>query len=355
MTELGKVPALPVGIGPRVSVIIPACNEARTIEPALASVLALDYENLEIIVVNDRSTDDTGAVLARLGQRHPRLQILTVTKLPDGWLGKSHALQFGAGQASGDYLLFTDADIVMEKSVLARAMHHLLANRLDHLCMIFKNTAPGGLLNAMMLELGGGLLLLFKPWKAKDPRSRFFMGVGAFNLVRAAAYREIGGHRAVAMHPIDDVMLGKALKNRGFRQECLLGHGFVSVPWYATVRELIAGLMKNTFAAYQYRLSLVALGVFFLFLLGVLPVWALFFSSGTTRMLFAAAIGFRLLSFVHGFSRIGMPPWNAGFALLTPYLNIYIAIKAAYTTIRNKGITWRGTHYPLDRLKGDML
>lgn len=336
---------------PRVSVIIPACNEADSIEPALQSVLELDYANLEIIVVNDRSTDNTDAVLERMKNRYPNIILHNISELPKGWMGKSHALHSGAEQAHGDYFLFTDADIIMEKTTLSRAMHHMLDNNLDHMSMFFGSITQGGLLNALIMETGGSLMLLFKPWKAKDKKSKKYMGVGSFNLVKASAYKAIEGHSALAMHPIDDIMLGKVLKQRGFSQDCLFGQDFVQVKWYATVREFINGVMKNTFAVYQFKVMNVLLGILFILMFHVMPFWAFFFTSGITRALFGAVVVVRILSFVNAFLEAKIPPWYSVWSLVTPYINIYILAKATITTILNKGITWRGTYYPLDELK----
>ena len=351
MTRLDQVKPHGGQNPPKVSIVVPACNEAATIEPALLTMQALDYADLEIIAVNDRSTDATGEVLARLEETYSRLRVYTVTSLPDGWLGKNHALQLGAEQAGGDYLLFTDADIIMEKTALSRAMHHVLSEGLDHLCVFFDNQADGGLLNALFVDIGGGLLHLFKPWLAKDPKSKRFMGVGAFNLVKASSYREIQGHRTIAMHPIDDVMLGKVLKRSGFRQDCLLSHGLISVKWYATVRGLIDGLMKNSFAACDYRLSRVAAGVLALFLLNILPLWALVLTNGLTAALFGASVCVRILSFADGCRRAGLNPLFSFWSIATPYLAIYVLVKATWTTLRKNGIEWRGTFYPLQKLK----
>jgi glycosyltransferase involved in cell wall biosynthesis len=355
MTQIGEVPELPDQADPRVSIIIPACNEAETIEPALGSLLALNYENLEIIAVDDRSVDATGQILERMAREHQTLRVHRIEELPAGWLGKNHALQFGADRATGEYLLFTDADVSLESSTLSRALHHVSGNNLDHLAIFFENVGGSGLLNALFLEVGGGLLWLFKPWLANKPKSKRFMGVGAFNLLKTASYRAVGGHRPIAMHPIDDLMLGKLLKRAGFRQDCLLGHGFVSVPWYGTVPEFINGLMKNTFALYRYRLGSVAAGVGAIFLLGVLPLWGVLLAQGAARIFFGTALAVRILSFAQGFRQLGRSPWNAGWSLLTPYLNIYITVMAAARTLRHGGIDWRGTHYPLRQLKQYVL
>ncbi|MGM0681545.1 MAG: glycosyltransferase [Thermodesulfobacteriota bacterium] len=354
MTRTRNVPLPEKDLTPSVSVIIPACNEEESISSALESVLGLEYSGLEVIVVNDRSTDRTGKVLEEIRHRYPGLQVYTITDLPPGWLGKSHALQYGADRSHGEYLLFTDADIIMEKSTLARAVHWMLENRLDHLCMFFDSTVRGGLLNALLMEIGGGLLLFFRPWKARDPESRHFMGVGAFNLIKAETYRSIGGHRPIAMHPIDDVMLGRAVKEKGYAQDCLLGDGFIRVNWYSTVGELIRGLMKNVFAAYDFRVSRVLVSIILILFLNVLPVWGALFSSGFASGLFLAAVLVRLLSFARGFLDQGLPPWYAPWALVTPYVHIYIITRATVTTLYNRGITWRGTYYPLAGLKASL-
>lgn len=354
MTALDDIPPLQQENVPKVSVIIPACNEAATIEPALKSILALDYADLEVIAINDRSADRTGAVLNEIQKQYPGLQIHDISRLPEGWMGKNHALQYGAERARGEYLLFTDADIIMEKSCLARAMRHMLENGLDHMSMFFKSIAPGGLLNALILDAGGGLMLMLKPWKAKDPNSQRYMGVGAFNLVKSDVYKAIDGHRTIAMHPIDDVILGKVIKHSGFSQDCLLGHNFVQVKWYGTVRELINGLMKNAFAFYNYKLAYVLLGVMIVVMMNILPFPVFFFTSGIIRGLFGAAVIARLLSFAYGFSKTGINPWYFVWSLVTSYIYIYIVIKAAVTTIKNRGIIWRGTYYSLDELKANL-
>ncbi len=351
MTNLKDVPPIQQTDPPSVSIIIPACNEASSIKPALQSIIELDYANLEIIVVNDRSTDHTAAVLQGMQNKYPNLILHNITELPKGWIGKSYALYSGTEQAQGDYFLFTDADIMMEKTTLARAMSHVIDNNIDHMSILFGSTAEGGLLNTLILEVGGCLMLLFKPWKAKDKSSSKYMGVGAFNLVKSSAYEEIGGHSAFAMHPIDDIMLAKVLKQRGFTQDVLLGQGFVQVKWYTSVREFINGLMKNTFALYQFRVMKVLLSVLLILMFNVLPLWACYFTSGITRVLFGTAVAIRVLSFVIVFLKSNMSPWYSLWSLVTPYINIYIIARATITTILNNGISWRGTHYSLDELK----
>jgi len=342
---------LPQQEQPEVSIIVPACNEQNTIEPALRSMLSLEYKHLEIIVINDRSTDHTGEVLRKIQKDYPELQIIEITELPKGWLGKNHALHQGAMVAKGEYFLFTDADILFARSTLSRAMSLMVNEQKDHLVLIFKNIAKGWLLNAMMLDAAGGLFFLFKPWKVSDPKSKHFIGAGAFNLVKKSVYQEIGGHDLIKMHPIDDVMLGKIIKKKGYRQECLSGYDFLQVHWYESPHKMINGLMKNIFALYNFRVTYALTAVLIICVMTILPVWGAFFSTGLAQLFFALSALIRLASCTYGALYSGTTLGTVPFSLLTPYINIYIIIRGMLITLANKGIDWRGTHYPLDRLK----
>ncbi|GAB4336157.1 MAG: hydroxychlorobactene glucosyltransferase CruC [Desulfobulbaceae bacterium] len=351
MRDLGDIQPLATTGRPLVSVIVPACNEEQTIEPALRTLLAQDYQPLEIIVVNDRSTDRTGAVVRRLQREYPALRLIEITELPEGWLGKNHALDRGAREARGDFLLFTDADIHFERTTISRAMTLMTGEGLDHLALIFRNVARGLLLNAMMVDAGGGLFFLFKPWKVGDPRSRHFIGVGAFNLVRKSVYRAIGGHESLRMHPIDDIMLGKRIKQRGFRQDCLSGYDFLTVHWYDSPAAMIRGLMKNIFALYGFRVSYALAAVAMICFMTVSPVWGAVLARGPAQACFLLTVLVRLASFSYGSLLIRTTLLTLPFSFLTPYVNIYIILRGMITTLVNRGIEWRGTRYPLDRLR----
>jgi len=231
----------------RVSVIVAARDEEKKIREALGSLLKQDYGNLEFIVVNDRSSDRTGAIVAEMAAADPRLRAVNITELQAGWLGKNYALYRGAEAASGGLLLFTDADVVMDPSTMARAVGYLEMHGLDHLAAMPAVKLPSLPLRLFCSTFGIFFSGYLRPWKAKDPRSRAFIGIGAFNLVTAEAYQAAGTHRAIAMRPDDDVKLGKILKKAGFRQEMVLGMGLLSVEWYSSLRELIEGLRKNFF------------------------------------------------------------------------------------------------------------
>jgi glycosyltransferase involved in cell wall biosynthesis len=358
----------PAEAGPSLSVIAAARDEARGIEAAVTSFLHLDYPALELIIVNDRSTDETGAILRRLstvrrtasanapavttGEPSPRLKIVDIAELPDGWLGKNYALDLGAGTAAGDLLLFTDADIVFEPSALRRAVTFMEEEKIDHLAVIPDIVVPGLALNAFVAAFGVFFSMYARPWKVRDPRSRAHIGVGAFNLIRARAYRAIGGHRPIAMRPDDDMKLGKLVKKHGFRQDVAIGRDMITVEWYGSVGELIDGLMKNAFAGVDYSLAKVAGSSAALFLMNVWPFVALFLTSGATRALNAASVVLIVLIFwiVNG-TRVAYVLAFPAAALLF----IYIMWRSALIAVLRGTITWRGTAYPLSQMRANRV
>jgi glycosyltransferase involved in cell wall biosynthesis len=352
--RLAELPPLS-GPLPRVSIVIPARNEERNVEEALRSVLALDYGNLEIDVVDDRSTDRTGEILDRMAAEDPRVRVVHVKELPPGWLGKNHALALGAAKATGDYLLFTDADVVMEPSALRRAVGAMAAGGLDHLTVAPEIERP-----SLLFEMFIGVFSLFfslyvKPWKATDPKSPKAVGIGAFNLVRASAYRAAGGHAPIAMRPDDDLKLGKLLKKKGFRQELVFGLGMLRVEWYASVRELVQGLMKNAFPGVDYRLSVVIFSTVAQLIASVWPFLAIFLTLGIVRWLNLGSVLVLLGLCWLNAPLAGVRRWHGvGYPIAT-LLFLFILWRSTLTILRHQGIDWRGTHYPLAELKANRV
>jgi glycosyltransferase involved in cell wall biosynthesis len=340
---------------PRVSVIAPARNEETKIEEALRSLLGQDYPNLEVFVVDDRSTDRTGAILDRLQRSEAGLRVVHLKDLPPGWLGKNYALYVGSQQAGGDLLLFTDADIVMDPTTVSRAVAFLLDNRLDHLTL-----APQMIMPSVSLDLFvGGFSVFFsifaRPWKAKDPKSRAHIGIGAFNLVRAEVYRAVGTHQAIAMRPDDDLKLGKLIKKHGYRQDIVAGRGLVQVRWYASFGEMIDGLMKNAFSALEYSVLAVILSSAAQLVLSVWPFVAVFVTSGWTRILNLVIVLIILWLCWEAARFTGARRWFGVAFPLATLLFVYIVWRSMLVTLATGGITWRGTHYPLSALRANKV
>jgi glycosyltransferase involved in cell wall biosynthesis len=355
LARLADVPPFTGSPVPKVSVIIAARNEARKIEQGLQSVLAQDYPNIEFIVIDDRSTDETGAILDRMAGNDTRLQVVHITHLPAGWLGKNHAQYFAAGGARGELILFTDADVVMERSVISRAVGFLIHNGIDHLAVAPQLQMPGVLLNM----LGGTFALFFglyaKPWKARDPKSPRHIGIGGFNLIRADVYRAVGGHQAIAMRPDDDMKLGKLIKKRGFRQEMVIGDGLITVEWYSSIGELVRGLEKNSYASAEYNLLVVILSSIAQLLVYIWPLVALVMTHGATWWLNLVTVILLALLYIDNAHFYGAKRWHCVGAPLTALLFQYIIWRATLKTLRNNGIDWRGTHYSLKELRANKV
>jgi cellulose synthase/poly-beta-1,6-N-acetylglucosamine synthase-like glycosyltransferase len=355
LRHLHQVPPLTPEEMPAVSIVIAARNEERGIRPALRSVLAQQGRAIEVIVVNDRSDDATGIILDEMAAEEPRLRVVHVAELPPGWLGKNHALWLGAQAATGELLLFTDADVVMTPDTVARAAGYAVGERLDHLTIAPRVVMPGWLLQSFGVSFSVFFSLFTRPWKARDPRSRSHVGIGAFNLVRADAYRAMGTHRAIAMRPDDDVKLGKLVKKHGLRSDFVIGAEHVSVEWYHSLREVVRGLRKNAFAGVDYRVSTVLVATVSMIGLLIWPWAAVWITEGWTRALYAFSVGMMLLIYA-GAARSQQTPWWLG--VLFPAacaLFLLVVWNAMLYALLNRGIEWRDTHYPLDELRANRV
>jgi glycosyltransferase involved in cell wall biosynthesis len=352
---LKEAPPLKGGVFPRISLIIAARNEKKNIETALQSVLNQDYPDLEVMVIDDRSTDGTSAILDRIGQKCPKLKVFHISELPEGWLGKNHALYSGAQKASGKFLLFMDADVVMEPSTVRRALGYLIEKRLDHITIFPELKLKGIWLNMVVGAFSITFGLYTRPWKAKDPKSRHHIGIGAFNLVRTEAYRKAGTHQKIAMRPDDDMKLAKLIKKGGFRQDCLLGKGMIFVEWYSSLSELIHGLEKNAFASVNYHLSAVIAATAGNILFFILPFAGVFLSTGPAQIFFLLALIVMVILYLNHAYLQGLNPWyGLGFPF-ADIIFIYIIWNSTLKTLFQNGIEWRDTHYPLEKLRANKI
>jgi hypothetical protein len=341
--------------GPKVSVVFAARDEGPNIEQALGSMLGQRYAQLEIIAVDDRSTDDTGVVLERMAARDPRIRVVHITELPAGWLGKNHALHVGAELASGEYLLFTDADIVFDPDAIARAVAYTEDTGIDHLTLGPELDSRSMLLELVVTYFTLGFFLLFKPWVVHEAHREEHIGVGAFNLVRTSLYRGFGGHRRIALRPDDDIKLGRMVKLSGGRQRIAGGFGLIRVRWYASVRELAHGLRKNTFAGMNYSLTLTIGAIFMQLVVNIWPFVAVFVTHGPTRWLnLATALMLMLLYAAVAIGSRGRAWLAIGYPVAAAIF-CYIITVATWITVTRGGIEWRGTFYPLADLKANKI
>ena len=341
---------------PSVSVVVPARNEEDTVEDALRSILSRDYPGrLEIVAVDDRSTDRTGEVFARLASERPgRMRLIRVDNLPEGWLGKNHALYLGASEAVGEWLLFTDADVRFSPGCIEDAVGYALYGRLDHLTLSPEIISRGVALKSFVAAFSLVFEVTQRPWRAADPHAREAMGVGSFNLLRREAYDLAGTHGAIRTRPDDDMRLGRLVKEAGLRQGVAYGTGSVSVEWHRTLAGAVRGLEKSMFPALDYRLSTALFASLALLLTNVVPFAGVFLARRrVTKLLFALDTLLVFAMYVYGTRRSGVAI-SPLYAALHPFgasVLVFAMLRSAYTTLANGGIEWRGTRYPLDLLK----
>ena len=336
---------------PSLAVIIAVRNEERDLAAALESLCHLSYTNYRLVVINDRSTDSTPVILADFEKKYSRLTVLHLTELPQGWLGKNHALYKGYEASSEEWMLFTDADIQYAPETLNKAIQYCINNRLDHLTALPYVHSRSAFFNSIMDTFKIMLMVKLRPWAVTNPRSKAYFGVGAFNLVRRVAYEKAGTHQRIALRPDDDLKLGECIKSSGLRQEVVFGDGLLSLEWYINVKEFINGLMKNTFSTVEYKVWKIVGACMGTLIVFVLPLPLLLIAGGAAeRYLALVTVIAQILLFVYQRGMKGV--W--WYALMMPVagcIMIYIMLKSAMLTIRQGGIYWRDSFYSLEELK----
>jgi glycosyltransferase involved in cell wall biosynthesis len=336
---------------PRISILLAARDEQEKLTAALATSMEINYPHLEVIAVDDRSRDATGRILDDFAAVHPRLRVVHVADLPPGWLGKPHALQKAYEATTGEWLVFTDADVRFKPDVLRRAVVLARQQNLDHLSLLCDVEMVGFWEKALITFFVAVFHLATNPRRVGHPHSPFYAGIGAFQLLKRSAYEASGTHRRLAMEVIDDMKLGKLIKRAGFRSGVGISQDSVVVRWHAGLGNLTRGVTKNFFAGFGYNLGFVAVGISGLLLLNLAPLFGLIFGHGWIRIF--AAIGAVIAAGFYGGAAVSMrvPPLYSLTYPLGAVILSYMLLRSAVVTIRQGGIVWRDTFYPLDQLK----
>jgi chlorobactene glucosyltransferase len=242
---------------PRVSVLIPARNEAATIEACVRSLLEQDYPDFEVLVLDDHSEDDTRLILTRLARTSNRLRVLDGQPLPENWLGKHWACHQLAQAATGELLLFTDADTRHAPSMLRDSVSALLAERADLVTAFPREEAVTWGEKLIIPVIGFGIFSFLPVTLARWLGwAGLSVTIGQFMLFRRSAFEAIGGYASVRDHLVDDVMLGRRILQRGFTWRLMDGTQHVSCRMYRGFWQAVDGFTKNIFAFFDYRLSL---------------------------------------------------------------------------------------------------
>jgi len=335
---------------PRLTLVVPARNEAAELQGALESRLREDYPDLELVVVNDRSTDATGAILDEVAARDRRVVPIHVTELPAGWLGKLHAMHRGMERATGEWVLFTDADVHFEPGTLRRAVAYAESRGLDHVGAL-PSVWPGRpLLDAVIAYSLRTLLGSFRFSEVEDPDSTAAAGCGAFNLVRRSAYERTPGFEWIRMEVGDDMALGQMLKSYGARPAFLNGRRLISLRFYQSVRHMMVNVEKaggigalKPPMVIAMALAMLA-GELFPYIAVALPQppWALALALATCATSLATSVLMNRWQ--------GQPALPALLVPVGAALTCGMMIRSAVLAMVRGGVPWRGTFYRLQEL-----
>jgi glycosyltransferase involved in cell wall biosynthesis len=346
-------PAAPLAAAPRVSLLIPARNEAHTIRRCLDGALHQTYEPYEVIVVDDGSSDATPAILAEYARRSPHLRVLRNETLATGWTGKAFACQQAATAAQGEWLLFLDADTVPHAQLVAAVLAHAQREQCD-LLTVFPFLELRSFWERTVLPAFRAMIYGTYPFarlNANDTQMHEVMANGQCLLIRRALYAAIGGHGAVRSQVLEDVHLARAIHQAGGRVGGVIDTGdHVQVRMYTNGREVLEGLTKNAAAGYRSggrRALWVGARLFFL---ALAPIWllvpGLLLRRWSVLMMGGVAALAALASWRTTLRRLyRLPGW---YALLWPVgLHAYglILLRSMWRVQRGQGVTWKGRTY----------
>jgi glycosyltransferase involved in cell wall biosynthesis len=361
LPDLGKIdsdqlPAIARNASVDLTVIVPARDEEAAIEASLCSLLASTEIRLQIIALDDRSTDRTGPRMDAIVDQAPKigsshsLEVIHITDLPAGWLGKPHAMSLAAQRATASWILFTDGDVLFAPHALSLALREAIALNADHVVLlptaILHSVGERAILSAMQALSTWAVRL----WKVGDPRARDCFGAGGFNLIRNNVYRQVGGFEALRMEVLEDIFLGMRVKRAGFAQRVILGSGLVNLRWIEGIFGVVRLLEKNGFAVSRFRASLHLLASFAFAVDIFLPLAAITRGGWTMAagLLTYAGLG---LVYQSGRRVTGVPAWHA--LLFAPAVLIigYGFLRSMMLALLRGGVVWRGTLYPLSELR----
>ena len=341
---------------PRVSVVVAARDEADKIAPAARSLMQQDYPDLQLIFVDDRSSDGTGQVIARLAEADDRLRVVRVEELPDGWLGKVHALQRGLEASDGEYVLFTDADVYFAPDTLSKAIAHMVERELDHLSACPSVWEAGAVVDVLVTTFLRQLVAFgIPPCGVSDPDSPAYFGVGAFNMVRRAAFDATEGFEWLRMEVADDMGLALMMKRSGAGCGVVAAFDHVGLHWYRNMREAARGGEKSFSSIGNcrvWRLGVTAavMGPMELapaaglVALAVEPAGWVGWLGASVAALFAAA-ALLLARWARASLR------SALAAPAVALLVVLVMCRVAWLGWRRGGVGWRGTVYPAGALR----
>ena len=352
-------PTPPPTVAPLISVCVPARNEARNIRACVESILAQDYPNFEIIVLDDRSTDATPELLHQLSAQGDRLKVIRGSDLPKGWAGKPHALFQASVTAGGTWLCFVDADTFLSPAALSSCYAKAIETNADMFTIMTFQILGSFWEKVVMPIVMTALSVGFSPRKVNDPNSRDAIANGQFILIKRSVYDAIGGHESVKDQIVEDKVIAERVKWNGDRLIVANGYPVARTRMYTSLPEMWEGWTKNIYLGLSDQPSLMLLGVFGAFILMVaalvLPLWPLlgllWYSQGGGWLALTVVLESLVLwaIVIQARARVatgmGISP---GYALTLPLgAAVFAAMmfSSTWKVLSGQGVTWKGRIY----------
>jgi len=338
---------------PLISILIPARNEEKNIRRCVRSLLKQDYSNIEIIVLDDNSNDNTAAIVRQMAKKDRRVKLIAGKPLKKGWSGKSYACHQLAKYANSDYFIFTDADTLHFKSTVTNAISSLIANKLDALSIYPRQIMVTSHERIIVSFISFFVLnFLYLPFLKYSKNPIFCTGMGQFMLFKRKVYENIGGHGSVRTEILEDVHISKQVKRCGYNFMVFDGREDIHCRMYNSFSEVISGFSKFIFATFYYSILIQSTSTVMVILLFLLPfIWL---PLGLTVITFPKIIMVLLIIQVNIVlairTMLAFRFKNKIFytVFLHPFSIIYlifISINSVFQTKSSRGVSWKDRTY----------
>ncbi|MCE5326116.1 MAG: glycosyltransferase [Planctomycetaceae bacterium] len=342
---------------PKISVVVAAKDEEIYIESCLRTMLAQDYPDFEVIVCNDRSGDNTAAIIDRVARGDSRVKVVTVDQLPEGWCGKNNAMQQAIARSEGEWICMIDADCRQESPrTLSATVQHAIDGKIDLLSVLPTLEMHSFWETVVQPVCSGTMMIWFNPMHVNDPRKPHAYANGAFMLMRRAAYDAIGTHHAVRNRLCEDMHIAALVKRSGLCLRVVPSSGLYRVRMYSSLAQAVQGWTRIFFGTFG-TVGRLVVSWLAMFLVGSLPWltlaaagWAILAGSASpwwpaASAASAAAVICQMISLYHFYRQMHMHP---ALSLLYPVGNLiglYILLLALSKHLPSNQVVWRNTSY----------
>ncbi|HEX9667049.1 MAG TPA: glycosyltransferase family 2 protein [Thermodesulfobacteriota bacterium] len=348
------------GNTPMVSIIVPMRNEERNAKQCIESLMSQNYSNFEVIVVDDRSEDDTLKILKEFASKHSNIRLVEGTPTPEGWIGKNHALWQGVREAKGIWFLFLDADTISENHMLPSAIKFVEDNGIDMLSLSPFQILETFWERVVQPVIFSSLYYAFPQKKINDPKSKLAAAIGQFILIKRSVYENTGGHSSIKNKIVEDFALAQLVKGSGYQLCVMRGIKLIRTRMYTNFDELWEGWTKNLFFGLNKRWRNLIFLVSVLLSWGIIPpvlfIWSVFNTVCQQSLSFVQlSIAFECTFLL---ALITYTAWQTTrlfsiprfYSLTVPLgVAVYIAmvLSSAYKVASGEGVSWKERVYKL--------